>query len=362
MTANNYEISQTKIDKIESICVFCWGRLGDVFVRTTIIDALNKRFPHAAITVVTDPAAARAFNPLTTKYTIFPFRRIGKNKLKSFLRNIHNIKLLRKKKFDLSIDLYGGGSSPLISYLIASKIRLAFDHRIKLRMASNLLAPYPHGIEHWSQSIGSMITPLGIDHKKISTDVIYQCDNQSRAKVDHLFKTPDTYYIGVNLGASTLDKAWPVHDTVDFLTTLSGSTNLTPVIFFNPGQEMLSEQFISLYPHECVSLKGLNFEQEAAALERCDIFITGDTALLHLSTGVKTPVFGFFFDTRPEHVRPAINPFHACMIEDKNRDLINGYYPVKNNIPVDLATDEFIRFTTDRLKWVYNNSETKKNN
>ena len=156
MPTNKYELSQAEISSIESICVFCLGRLGDVLIRSPIIDALNKKFPNASITVVTDTAAARAFNPHTTKYNIFPFKRLSKGKINSLLQNIRNIRDLRQHKFDLSIDLYGGGSSPLTSYLVASKIRLSFDHRQKLRISNNLLAPYPHGITHWSQAIGSM--------------------------------------------------------------------------------------------------------------------------------------------------------------------------------------------------------------
>ena len=354
MMTNKYELPQARINKIESICVFCWGRLGDVFIRSPIIDALNKKFPNSAITVVTDTAAARAFNPHTTKYSIFPFERLSKGSSNSFLQNIRNIRLLRQHKFDLSIDLYGGGSSPLISYLVASKIRLAFDHRPKLRISNNLLAPYPHGITHWSQCLGSMLAPLGINYQQISTDVIYDCDEQSRAQVEHLFNISDTRYVGINLGASSLDKAWPVNNTIELLTTLSARTNITPVIFFNPGQEALSEEFLLSYPDKCISLQGFNFEQEAAALERCNIFLTGDTSLMHLATGVKTPVFALFLTTRPESVQPKINPFHACMIEDSSKDLINGFYPVKNTIPVDLATDEFFDFIKNRLKWTYN--------
>lgn len=354
MLTNKYTLSQTEIDSIESICVFCWGRLGDVFIRTPIIAVLAKKFPDATITVVTDNAAARAFNPHTNKHNVFPFCRLSSTNINSFLLNIKNIKFLRQQKFDLSIDLYGGGSSPLISYLTASKIRLSFDHKAKLRLSNNLFAACPTSIQHWSQSLGSMLTPLGIKYQQIGTDAIYDVDEQSRVQTEPLFNIPDTHYIGVNLGASTPNKAWPVKNTIELLTDLSTRINITPVIFFNPGQEEVSEYFLSLYPHKCVSLKGLNFEQEAAALELCDIFITGDTALMHLATGVKTPVFAFFLETRPEAVQPKLNPFHACLIEDPEKELSHGFYPLKNVIPTSFAITEFIRFTETKLGWIYN--------
>jgi len=334
MSKNKYKLSQLDLKNINSICVYCWGRIGDAFLRT-------------------DNSAARTFNPVTTKYNIVPFSRITKLKLSSIIATAKNIRFLRRYKFDLSIDLYGGGSSPVISYLVAAKIRLAFDHKAILRSSNNLLAPYPQNITHCSKFLGSMLTPLEINLTQIGTDVLYNCDKQSRAQIKHLFTDTNTHFIGVNLGASTLDKAWPIQDTIELLSILHIKTNITPVIFFNPGQEELSETLISSYPHKCISLKGFNFELEAAALEQCDLFITGDTSLMHLATGVKTPVFAFFLKTRPENVLPDLNPFHACMIEDDEKEVINGYRPIKDRISVSVALTEFIQFTKNRLNWKY---------
>jgi heptosyltransferase-2 len=344
---------QSNISSIKNICVFCWGRLGDVFIRIPVIEALNKKYPEAKITVITDPVAARAFNPACTDYRIFSFKRSDGFSFKTILKNINDIHLLRKQHFDLSVDLYGGGSSPLISLLVGAKTRLSFDHKPKLKLANNLFAPYPRNIEHWSHCLGSMLSPLGITLDEIGTDTIYQCDNDSRKSIQHLFTNRDTRYIGINLGAGIVDKAWPVKNIVGLLNVISSKINITPAVFFNPGQETLSEEFLSLYTKPCVSLKNLKFEQEAAALEKCDVFITGDTSLMHLATGVKTPVFALFLETRPEAVRPEKNPFFACMIEDTEKELINGYRQVKNNIPAEKATSDFIDFTANKLNWNY---------
>ena len=345
--------------KINKICVFCWGRLGDVFIRIPIIEALKDKYPDSNITVVTDPGSARAIGPACTRYEAFPFKRLRKFSLKFVLITIYNIHILRKQNFDLSVDLYGGGSSPFICRLIGARIRLAFDHRPKLRAANNLLAPYPTTNEHWTLAIGSMLTPLGINTSNIKTDTTYYCDETSRIEVASYFTNDKTRYIGINLGASSLDKAWPTDNYVSLLSKISERIDITPVVFFNPGQGDISELFISLYHKPCISLKGRGFELEAAALEKCDILLTADTALMHLATGVKTPVFAFFLQTRPEYVKPAVNPFFACMIEDTGKKPVNGLLPVVNNIPVEKALDDFINFTSGRLQWAYSTDQTR---
>jgi ADP-heptose:LPS heptosyltransferase len=346
----------TDPEKIKRICVFSWGRLGDVFIRIPIIEALKDKYPDSDITVVTDPGSARAISPACTRYSSYPFRRISKFDLKTIASNIYNIYSLRKQKFDLSIDLYGGGSSPVICRLVNARVRLAFDHRPKLRAANNLLAPYPTRSGQWSQTIGSMLSPLGINAHDISTDTTYYCETTSRNEIASYFTNEKTKYIGINLGASTMDKAWPVENYVRLLNSISGKIDITPVVFFNPGQAEISEQFISLTDIPCISLNGLDFEHEAAALEQCDILLTADTALMHLATGVKTPVFAFFLQTRPEYVQPALNPFFACMVEDINGKPVNGLLPVISNIPVKKAVDDFINFTSERLQWLYTNN------
>jgi len=90
MPTDKYVLSGRKIN---NICVFCWGRLGDAFIRTPIIDALSKRFQQASITIVTDPGTARAFNPEACTYTIFPYRRQSSTSPEALLQNIQNITL-----------------------------------------------------------------------------------------------------------------------------------------------------------------------------------------------------------------------------------------------------------------------------
>lgn len=346
-------------EKIKTICVFSWGRLGDVFIRIPLIEALKNHYPDSNITVVTDPGSARAISPACTRYSSFPFSRISTFNLKIIISTIHKVYTLRKRKFDLSVDLYGGGSSPVICRLVGSRVRLAFDHRPKLRAANNLLAPYPTKPEHWTLMLGSMLKPLGVDVSSIEVDTTYYCSETAREKVSSNFTSSKTRYIGINLGTSTLDKSWGIENHIELLNILNETIDITPVVFFNPGQEDISEKFISLYPRSCIELKGLAFEHEAAALEKCDILITGDTALMHLATGVKTPVFAFFLQTRPEYVKPAVNPFFACMIEDTGKKPVNGFLPVVNNIPVEKAVDDFINFTSERLRWAYSTDQTR---
>ena len=43
------------LDNIKTICINCLGLLGDVLIRTTVIETIAKQCPHATITVIVEP-------------------------------------------------------------------------------------------------------------------------------------------------------------------------------------------------------------------------------------------------------------------------------------------------------------------
>ena len=51
------ESAQSGLGDVRTICVLCWGLIGDVLVRVATIEALKRRFPRARLTVVVDPPA-----------------------------------------------------------------------------------------------------------------------------------------------------------------------------------------------------------------------------------------------------------------------------------------------------------------
>lgn len=345
-------------ENIRTICVYCWGLLGDVFVRVPIIEALKKKFPDSRITAVVDSYSHKVIDNHPDIDDILIYDRKKKPRLKYLINSIKGIIYLRRKKFDLSINLYSGGASALITSLTNARIRIGFSHTQKLRKANNVLVEHPSTCQNATEMLAELLIPLGIRKENVRSGTSYYCLPKYQEKAKNLLNDRNVKYIAVNLGASTPDKIWPVQNIVALLAEIGKDYRIVPVVFENPGQEYLAHEFKSLYKVHGTSimLTGFKFPEEAAVLEQCDILITGDTGLMHLGSGVKIPLFAFFLVTRPEPVMPEDCPFHACMIEDKE-GIDNfgwsecGWSMLCDKIPVEVAVSELRDFVTNELNW-----------
>ncbi|HEX7045614.1 MAG TPA: glycosyltransferase family 9 protein [Burkholderiales bacterium] len=325
-------------DRIERICVIGWGLVGDLFIRIPLIEALRARFPAAEISVIVDPHGTEvlANHPACNRVLA-----VGRSKrpLLPYLRRALGTALrLRRERIDVSIDLYGGGSSAAATLLINARWRIGFNTRRRLRIANNVLVPPASPCMHWSQGLGIALEPLGIRTSTIRRGTSYYCTASSRITAKNILAGREkAKLIAFNLGAGDPRKCWPVPRFVSLAQLLQAHYGAIPVVFRNPGQEHLAEQFASRFGGDMVRLPRLPLDVVAAVQEQCHAIVTGDSALMHLAIGLKRPVLALFTFTRPEAVQPDDCPFIACMRE--NHALVDecGRSKPNTDLPVDLV-------------------------
>ncbi len=361
-TENNCHTNETVPDlspeSIRKICVYCWGLLGDVFVRIPVIEALKKNFPDSSITVVVDSYSHKVIENHPDIDDILIYGRKKRPLLKYLINSLRSILYLRRKKFDLSINLYSGGASAFVTRLTNARVRIGFSHSKKLRKVNNVPVEHPSICQNATKVLAELLMPLGINKEQVRSGSSYYCLPKYQEKAKILLNDNNVKYVAVNLGASSSDKIWPVQNVVALLAEIGKEYSIVPVVFENPGQEYLAHEFKSFYKAhgKSILLTGFKFPEEAAVLEKCDVLISGDTGLMHLGSAVKTPIFSFFLVTRPEPVMPDDCPFHACMIDIK--DAIDefgwgecGWSMLSNDIPVEFAVNEFRDFVKNELGW-----------
>jgi len=351
MAKDKYSISPDELVTIQKICVNCCGLIGDAFIRVPILEALRKKFPDSKLTVIVDPGSKIAVENHPAIDEIYTMKRT-ESKHKNLFIHLRKAFILRKERYDLFINLYSGGSSYLATFLINARIRLGFDHTKKLRFTNNLLVPVPSFTGNWTKALGAMLMPLGITSSDINRDTNYYCKIEDQQLVNPLFSNKEVKYVGVNLGAGSIKRRWPVSNFVALIEKIGEVYDIIPVVFFNPGKESyLADEFHKSYSGNTIKLKGYSFSQEAAALERCDVLLTADTALMHLAIGVKTPTFVFFLQTSPECVRPDKNLFFASMSEERKKLNKEELLEIYTDLPLEQAISDFMEFSQNSLHW-----------
>lgn len=330
------------LDGIRSICVLCWGLIGDVLVRVATLEALKCRFPQARLTAVVDAPAREvlAHHPDCDEVFVFPRR---KRPVWRYLAGTAaNVLALRRRRFDLSVNLYSGGSSPCITRLINARLRLGFDHTPALRRANNLLAPHPSLCDNWYKAFGAVLLPLGVDPGRIRRGTSFYCTEAARERAVRLLMPHPRPLAGFNLGAGVPEKRWPV----ERFAALAGHARrrgFTPLVFTNPGMEDLAEAFERRCAADgaVVRLPRLTLDEVGAVMEHCACIVTGDTSLMHLAFGLKRPTLVLFTHTRPECVTPEDCVHVVCFVEDPRHRDECGRPLGTREIPLELAAARF---------------------
>lgn len=303
---------------INKICILSWGLIGDVFIRVPIMEAVKQRFPQALIDVVVDPASASVLTNHPDINRIIPYSRKKKPALAYLFNSLRNILFLRCQKYDLCINLYCGGSSPVISRLTGARYRLSYNHTPSLRWANNLQVETPSFCGNWVEALAKMLVPLGIAQEQVRRGTSFYCsDAAAQTAAKHLTGIAGPI-IGLNLGAGPELKRWPVDNFLQVTHRICNEYDVQFVLFTNPGMEHLAQAFSSRFKtaDRLHALPLLSLDEVGAVMKQCAIVITGDTSLMHMSFGLKRPTLVLFTSTRPEVVKPEDCQHQDCFVED----------------------------------------------
>lgn len=303
-------------DNINSICLIFLGLKGDLLLRTPIIEAIKIKFPWIKITVVVDEGNEDILENNPDIHNVLTVNRNKKERLRHINNVITLILELRRKKFDVMINFYGGGSTSLIVLLAHAKYRVAFTNPKRAKYANNLLISPPNiPDEHWIVYLSHLLTPLGIDPYSVRKGAnLYLSDSEQYFSEKKLEQYSKDYIVAINLGAGAENRRWPVSFFVELSKKLYSEYKIIPLVFTNPGMEYLAENYHSsingVIPAIKIPLS--SFRKDAAIMEKCNVVITGDTSLMHLSIALHKPTIALFLNTEPKHVSPEEDWFIAC--------------------------------------------------
>jgi ADP-heptose:LPS heptosyltransferase len=346
MTTNLIQLKSGEVinsNAINTACFLMWGLIGDVFVRVAILEAFKQAYPHTRITSIVDPQGKVVLENHPDVAEVYVLSRKKKPRFRYLIAMLRGVRYLRGQRFDLSVNLYSGGSSPLLTRLIHARVRLGFDHTAALRKANNLLVKHPSLCKQWTKQLGTILEPLGIPASAVRQGTSYYCDQASLDFADKLFVNDDNQYVVINLGARIADKRWALSRFVALAAAIYEKYRLCPLVLTNPGMEELANEFTQQYRQYGYlrQLPLLPLNQVAAAMRHAQYVITGDTSIMHLSFGLKLPTLVLFTYTRPEIVSPIDCMHQDCFVENPEITDECGKPMGSKDIPLAMALDKF---------------------
>jgi heptosyltransferase-2 len=120
----------------------------------------------------------------------------------------------------------------------------------------------------------------------------------------------DAFLVGFHAGTAVfknhVKRRWAPGKFAALARKLVDEMNAHVLVFGGPEENELKHEIVDLAerPDHAHSVDGTSLRQSAALMERCNLFVSNDSALMHVAGAVNTPVVGIFAYTNWRTVYP----------------------------------------------------------
>ena len=267
------------------ILVVRFSSIGDVLLTTPLLRALRRRHPEAALAFATkrDMAPLVADHPaLEHVFALEPHEPIGQ-----FADRI------RAWKPDYGLDLHGSLRSRALRALLSCrwsgyakrKVRRALLVATKI----DLYRDAPPVAERYFEAARRL------DVRPDDDPPEFHFGTAARARVDTWLTSRglNGAIAALAPGAAHATKRWPVAHWIALAERL-GTAGLRPVVVGGPTDRGIAQQLTAV----AASAAGeFSLQETGALLARSRVVVSGDTGVMHMATGVGTPVVALFGPT-----------------------------------------------------------------
>lgn len=303
---------------IKKIVVIELAHIGDVLAITPALHILRKKFPQSLITVAVSPWAQEVItgNPDIDEILVYNASWFNRNKKSywSLTKAVAFIKLLRAKKFDMGIDLRGDVRTILLMRLSGIKKRVGYGFTGGAFMLTDIM-PFDvgqrqnkHQIEHNIDFITSIGEGLPYHERDMSLKIFFS--DKDILYVDKLLKDNNTtnkdFLIAIHPGAGIATKRWPAGRFSLLINEILKEYKVKIILVGGEEDDLL--KLPGLGP-SLINLTGkTNLKQLAALLKKCNLFIGGDSGVMHIASAVGIPIVAIWGgQNKPSHWKPLLD-------------------------------------------------------
>ncbi len=326
--------------KIKKILLISLSNIGDVILSFPVLDILKKDFPLAKLSVVIGPKAESLLkeNSCLDELIIF-------NKHQSALKMISWIFELRRKHFDLVIDL----RNTAIPFLMGAKkktplrtIKRANQHMRDKHLA-RLRSVYNYKEESFKQ--------YALDISEENRNFVEQLINKEIGKGQK--------FILIASGAASHTKRWTEQGFAEAGDALFQRTGFKIVFIGDKTDYKIAKRIAERMKESTINLCGrTSLIQLAILMEKAQCVLSNDSAPMHLASYLNKPVCALFGPTSSQQYGPWSKQSvviknntqchkchhlekeaeHTCMEAIKSEQVLSGIFGLlenKKNLYID---------------------------
>jgi lipopolysaccharide heptosyltransferase I len=284
----------------KNILIVKTSSLGDIIQSFPVLEELKCYFPNCKIDWVVKEKYEKFLRSHPLINTTIAYDK------KSLLRSIRE---LRKKKYDILVDLQGNTKSAFITFLAIAKVKLGFGRKSVREFPNLLVTNHKYNISK-NQNIQTFYLELIRSYfkinrtfKKMALNMILTSND--RKNIPFLNKdSPKQYKIMVAMGSFWENKKVSNNLLVDFIHKIQKSLNTQIYLVFGSEQEKEMCEFFQTKIKESTILKKMEIQIWQYVMSKMDLILTVDSAALHLAATTNAITFSIFGPTSANVFQP----------------------------------------------------------
>lgn len=293
-----WEIKKTELspERIKKILVIRLDMVGDLILSLPALEVLRMNYSQAHLTLVANPYTCS----LVKDYPIFDEVLIydENKKCRTVRKQWAFINLLRKKRFDLAIDLiYAKDIWPsALAFLSRAKYRLGFDVGLR-RFFLNIRVVPENCTKYDMERNLELIGQLGLQHSVDVNDFEeLRILDKDRDYIESLISghkiSNSSLLIGINATASVKNKMWPKENFIELIDKIMDffKTKVNIILTGGPSDvEYIKSMAKEIKIQPLIVAGQTSLSQLCALISRLDLLITNCTAPLHIAELLDIP-------------------------------------------------------------------------
>lgn len=296
------------------ILILALSGIGDALMFTPALRLLRQTYPESQIDALVMFKGVKDMyerNNDINNVIHFDFLKEGAAKSLKFVFSL-------RKKYDVSINVYPSNRKEynIISFLIGAKKRAAVNYkrmnRSNLSFLNNIKIEENDSLHNVEENVLLIEKLSGKKFGEIPKLIFDLTDDDLSFAYDYLKSINikiDDLVIGMHPGSATLKnhikRRWEPEKFAELSKKLIENKNTKILLFGGPEEEELRHLIINLTNHKnIIEVKTKNLAQSAAVMKRCDLFISNDSSLMHVSAAMGLKVIAIIGPTNTNYIHP----------------------------------------------------------
>jgi heptosyltransferase-2 len=341
------------IRSVNRILVRSTNWVGDAILTTPAVRAIRKNFPDAEVSILAKPWVVPVFhnNPDIDHILVYD----SHARHKGWSGKVRLSRSLRKSNFDLAVLLQNAFEAALLAYLAGIPVRLGYktDGRHLLLTHGVHLEPRLKEIHEVEYYLGILEgAGLRSDGRDLSLHVSEKESDEAEAFLSEYKINSAQPLVGVSPGATYGPaKRWFPERFAALCNRLQETSGAGVVILGGPDDAAVGDQVSRSMKAPPVNLCGkTTLRQAVSIIDRCRLFVTNDSGLMHVAAALDIPLVAIFGSTNPVTTGPSGSKSHIVRVPMDCSPCLKPRCPEDHRCMEEISVDQVYEAAAALLK------------